>query len=180
MSTLLIKTDLARLALAPGIRTLTPRERTLVLLADGQRSAHDLLALVAGATADLVHSLVERGFLAAGAAVSALSPPETASPAPAPAAAGPLPAEPSPREAPAASATPWARSPAATKLYLIDLAERTFARSDPAQWEFLRELLREVRDDEGLMQAMALVTQAIARVSGEERARLVRIELLRA
>lgn len=179
MAALLIKTELARLALAPGTRTLAPRERMLVLLADGRRTAQELLALVAGTQADQLHDLVARGFLAPGtlapaAEAAAPAPPPSASSAPAPVAVpsgAPVPADPD---------SPWTRPPAATKLYLLDLAERTFARSDPAQWEFLRDRVREVRDDAGLMQAVALVTQAISRIAGEDRATLIRRQLLSA
>lgn len=180
MDALLTKTEIGRQALAPGDRTLTPRERMLVLLADGQRSAQDLLGLVAGTRIELVHDLLTRGFLAreTGAARGPTLPAGVRHPTvPAPAAAAATPpeaTEPSPPE------SPWVRSAAATKLYLMDVAERTFARADPAQWELLREMLRDVRDDDGLLQALQFVMQAIARAAGEERARAIRSQLLRA
>ena len=162
MTSLLIKTELARRALAPGIRTLSPKERMLVLLADGQRSVQDLLDTVAGATAELLNDLVSRGFLSSAA--SSMS----AGGSPAPAAA-----------APRSDAAPGqTRSAAAAKLYLLDVSERVFARADPPQWERLRDMLREVRDEAGLRPAIEQVAQAIGRVAGEERAAAVRRELL--
>lgn len=176
MDALLTKTEIGRQALAPGNRTLTPRERMLVLLADGQRNAQDLLGLVAGTRIELVQDLLTRGFLSPEPATAARAPatpaglqrtaPEAAEPA--------VPPDATPPD------SPWVRSAAATKLYLLDVAERTFARADPSQWELLREMLRDVRDDSALMEAMQFVTQAIARAAGEERARTVRSQLLRA
>lgn len=193
MTSLLMKTELARLALAPGTRTLSPKERALVLLADGQRTAHELLDIVSGASLELVHGLISRGFLssAPSASPAPLAPP---APRPGPAAARPktvapvaaVEAPPSPPKvrheipapAPARAERRPTRTPAATKLYLMDLSERVFARSDPQQWERLRDLLREVRDEEGLLQAIGQVTRAISQAAGEDRAAAVRRELL--
>jgi len=72
----------------------------------------------------------------------------------------------------------WARTPAATKLYLMDVVERTFAASDRAQWEQLRELLREVRDEHSLSVAMDIVTRAIGHAAGEDRAQALRQQLV--
>jgi hypothetical protein len=218
---ILEKTDAGREALSSSTRVLTPRERTMVLLADGRRTLQDICGMVAGATPETLHSLHERGFLyigpppatedaararrrarqAAAAAASAaaqelesdvasgwsrstLMGPDTQTP-PTEVMSSRLMEDDTPVE-PLAEAAPiealarirWARTPAATKLYLMDVVERTFASSDREHWERLRDLLREVRDEDSLAVAMELVASAVETVAGTERAQSLRQQLI--
>ena len=59
---LLLKTDKARQELAPGMRTLSLRERSLLLLADG-KPLQDLQAMYHGLGAQMVDQLVHQGYL---------------------------------------------------------------------------------------------------------------------
>ncbi|MFZ2986875.1 hypothetical protein [Ideonella sp.] len=99
--TILLKTDLGRAALQPGARLLTPRERTIVLLADGQRSVRELCTTVAGADRTAIMSLVLRGFLQDPEAPSTVQLPDATSSSPKTSpATTPRPARPPPPTAP--------------------------------------------------------------------------------
>ncbi len=239
---LLKKTDRARAALEPGSRLLSPRERTLVLLADGKRSGPDLVDMVKGASPACLQALVDKGYLsvvnlaleqasrtspkpavtpeqASSQAIAQrlldqlraeqrqMMPPESERQRPeAQAWVNGLDDEPStlpPLEdlgsaaasALDAPATPGAhrpdlaapqrrpsgrmkRSAAATKMHLMDLAERTFSRSSPRRAVYFRDMLREIRDDDSLTLAIDIVLEAVAEVAGPERARSMREALL--
>ena len=211
------KTASARAALEPGARLLTPRERTLVLLADGQRSVPDLCDMVQGASSEFIEALITKGFLERvddstphsarethrTAAQTRATPPRpnpleqtahaaqaraglhTAVPADQPRPSLSKDAENAglpPALAPAsrAGSVSLRRSAAATKMHLIDLAERTFSRSQPERAQYFREMLREIRDDESLLLAIDIVLEAVAEVAGEERAQAMRDHLLEA
>ena len=200
------KTERARVALAPGARLLSPRERALVLLADGQRSVPDLCAMLQGTTSEFVRALVSKGFLeivddsaektarrvsgderrrrepeAANEPVAPLQ--ATVEPEPTTAPDRVLASEPSAPEqtvpmAGLARPATLRRSNAATKMHLMDLAERTFARSQPKRAIYFREMLREIRDDESLLLAIDIVLEAVAEVAGADRAQAMREHLL--
>ena len=57
---LLLKTDKARQELAPGMRTLSLRERSLLLLAEGKPLA-ELQAMYSGGGAEIVEHLLSQG-----------------------------------------------------------------------------------------------------------------------
>ena len=59
---LLQKTEKARLELSPGVRTLSLRERSLLLLADG-KPLSDLQAMYNGIGAQIVENLMRQGYL---------------------------------------------------------------------------------------------------------------------
>ncbi len=105
---LLHRTEKARRELSPGVRTLSLRERSLLLLADGKPLA-DLQAMYHGIGAQMVEQLVREGYLTHLATTRAA---DTAAPAPE--------TPPEPTEA--------LRSLAGTRMYLFDLCERLFAR----------------------------------------------------
>lgn len=187
---ILEKTEAGRLALAANARQLTPRERTLVLLADGRRTLQELCDLVIGAHPETLHSLHERGYLlirqSAGASTAGTASRGRRRTGPLPSEDDDDPVSDVPQDWPATVARHpgdtltrirWARTPAATKLYLLDVVERTFAGSDRPQWERLRDLLREVRDEDSLSLAMDSVTEALAAAAGEERAQSLRHQL---
>ncbi|SFE69718.1 hypothetical protein [Paracidovorax wautersii] len=151
---LLQKTDKARLELSPGVRTLSLRERSLLLLADG-RSKVELDAMYNGLGAEMVSELLRQGYL------TALEPPGT--PADTDAGAG---------EAPAPSNA--LRSLAGARMYLFDMCERMFARRDPELAEQFREALRAARDRDSMLEVGEGLLAEITVQAGAERAASVR------
>ncbi len=160
---LLQKTDKARLELSPGVRTLSLRERSLLLLADG-KSLSDLQAMYNGIGAQIVDNLMRQGYLTGPAAL-----PETA------AAAAPV-APAAPEASPAASGQPSdaLRSLAGTRMYLFDICERMFARRDPALARQFHEALRGARDRTSMLDVGEALLDEVAQMAGIERAQAIR------
>lgn len=154
---LLQRTDKARRELSPGVRTLSLRERSLLLLADGKPLAQ-LQALYNGVGAQMVDHLVREGYLANLASTEAAN-----TPAPAPEA----PTEPS--EA--------LRSLAGTRMYLFDLCERLFARRDPDLARSYHAALRAARDRQSMLEVGEALIAEVAKVAGPERAHGIRERL---
>ncbi len=152
---LLQKTDKARLELSPGVRTLSLRERSLLLLADGRPQA-ELEAMYNGLGAEMVRELIRQGYLAQLAAAHSNSeaPAEPAEAAPAP--------------------TNALRSLAGARMYLFDMCERMFARRDPELAEQFREALRAARDRESMLEVGEGLLAEITVQAGAERAASVR------
>jgi len=155
---LLQKTEKARTELRPGVRTLGQRERSLLLLADGNRSMMDFHPLFDGLGEQIVLSLVSQGYLEAVGNGVAATP--VATPAPQP---QPLP-EPG---------TTGKRSLAATRMFLFDTCERLFARRDPLLAESMREALRNARDRGTMLAVGAVLIAEVERAAGPERARSI-------
>ena len=148
---LLQKTDKARLELSPGVRTLSLRERSLLLLVDG-KPLSDLRAMYNGIGAQIVDNLMRQGYLTGPADV-------------------PLPAAPtpSPAEAP--------RSLAGARMYLFDTCERLFARRDPVMAQQFRDALRAARDEESMLDVGNSLLDEVALAAGAERAASLRQRL---
>ncbi len=151
---LLQKTDKARLELSPGVRTLSLRERSLLLLADG-RPKVELDAMYNGLGAEMVRELLHQGYL------TELSLPGTSADAGADAG-----------EAPAPSSA--LRSLAGARMYLFDMCERMFARRDPELAAQFREALRAARDRESMLEVGEGLLAEITVQAGAERAASVR------
>ncbi len=175
---LLIKTDKARQELAPGMRTLSLRERSLLLLAEGKPQA-ELQAMYNGGGAQIVEHLLNQGYLApmaptAPAATSTThpnTPPSTASaPKAAPAAATasqqPTDKPTEPRDA--------LRSLAGARMYLFDICERLFARRDPAMAQHFHSALRSARDRDSMLDVGEALLEEVAQLAGTERAQTIR------
>lgn len=62
------------------------------------------------------------------------------------------------------------RSLATTRMFLFDMCERMFARRDPAMAEHFRELLRNARDREAMLNASRVMLEEIEKVAGHARA----------
>ena len=153
---LLQRTEKARHELSPGVRTLSLRERSLLLLADGKPRSQ-LHAMYNGTGAQMVDHLLREGYLTVE--------PTAASPTlPAPT---PAPAEPS--EA--------VQSMAGTRMYLFDLSERLFARRDPDLAERYRMALREARDRLSMLEVGEALVAEVAKLAGAERAQSIRERL---
>lgn len=177
----LFKTDKAREELRPGQRTLSQRERALLLMADGRHTVTDFGPIFGGVdeARRVAGELHAQGYLQL--AQPAPAPIQTRAPVQ-PAAAPvqvPVPA-PAPEEAPyhppgnAADNFEGRRSLATTRMFLFDLCERMFARRDPLQAERLREALREARDGLTMLMVAETMLADIEREAGAERAAAIR------
>lgn len=155
---LLQRTDKARDELRPGMRTLGLRERSLLLMADGNKSLFDINAVMGGQAEPIVLDLMRRGYLESAA--------RAAAPAPAPAPA-PVPA---PAPANAADSFEGKRSLATTRMFLFDICERMFARRDPLLAEQFREALRNAKDRDSMLAAGRDMLAEIEKAAGPERA----------
>jgi hypothetical protein len=169
---LLQKTDKARLELSPGVRTLSLRERSLLLLADG-KSLSDLQAMYNGIGAQIVDNLMRQGYLAGPATL-----PDAPSAAVAPADIAEAPKA-VPQEPVAAANKPQdpsdaLRSLAGTRMYLFDICERMFARRDPALAKQFHEALRGARDRASMLDVGEALLEEVAQMAGAERAQTIR------
>lgn len=180
---LLQRTEKARLELSPGVRTLSLRERSLLLLADG-KPLSDLQAMYHGMGAQMVEHLVRHGYLSNPAhqpanrpfttsANDAPVPQDHLTTAPVPAAAAarsPI----SPTPPPTGEAL---RSLAGARMYLFDTCERLFARRDPALAEHFRDALRTARDETSMLDVGEAMFEEVAMAAGAERAATLRERL---
>ncbi len=164
---LLQKTDKARLELSPGVRTLSLRERSLLLLADG-KSLSDLQAMYNGIGAQIVDNLMRQGYLTGPAAL-----PEAPVPTPAGATAPVAISEP-PATPTAGNPSDALRSLAGTRMYLFDISERMFARRDPALARQFHEALRGARDRSSMLDVGEALLEEVAQMAGPERAQTIR------
>ncbi|MGJ7504761.1 hypothetical protein ACSFBF_30690 [Variovorax sp. ZT5P49] len=165
------KTDKARDELQGGQRTLSQRERALLLMADGRRSLTDFSPLFANRieAEQAIQALVQRGYLQA--------PQATAAPVPAAAPAQPAPiaaAEPIQVAATSADTFDGKRSLATTRMFLFDICERMFVRRDPKFALQMRDALREARDRQAMLTIAALMLTEIEKTAGVERAESLR------
>ncbi len=156
---LLQRTEKARHELSPGVRTLSLRERSLLLLADGKPLA-DLQAMYNGIGAQMVEHLLREGYLTQLAATQ-------------------TPAAPEPVVAPETPPAPTEalRSLAGTRMYLFDLSERLFARRDPDLARSYHAALREARDRQSMLEVGEALVAEVAKMAGEERAQGIRERL---
>ena len=157
---LLQKTEKARLELSPGVRTLSLRERSLLLLADG-KPLSDLQAMYNGIGAQIVENLMRQGYLTGPAALP---------PAPEPTA---VPTPSIERPAPGESL----RSLAGARMYLFDTCERLFARRDPVLAQHFREALRAAKDRTSMLDVGEAMFEEVALAAGAERAASLRERL---
>ena len=165
---LLLKTDKARQELAPGMRTLSLRERSLLLLAEGKPLA-ELQAMYSGGGAEIVEHLLSQGYLSLSAPAlqdTLLTPPAHTQPS----ALRPeavTPPEPSDH----------LRSLAGARMYLFDICERLFARRDPDLARFYHAALREPRDRHSMREVGEALIAEVSKVAGDERAQGIRERL---
>ena len=163
---LLHKTEKARLELSPGVRTLSLRERSLLLLADG-KSLSDLQAMYNGIGAQIVDNLMRQGYLTGPAALpTANEPPAGVIQA---SAKAPSIQRPEPGES--------LRSLAGARMYLFDTCERLFARRDPVLAQQFREALRAAKDRVSMLDVGEAMLDEVAMTAGAERAASLRERL---
>jgi len=156
------KTDKARDELQGGQRTLSQRERALLLMADGRRSLTDFSPLFAnrGEAEQALQALMRRGYLH--------YPQATLAPAAMDRAAEPA------QAATAADHFDGKRSLATTRMFLFDICERMFVRRDPRFAQQMRDALREARDREAMLTIAALMLTEVEKSAGAERAESLR------
>ena len=161
-----LKTDKARDELRPGQRTLSQRERAVLLMADGRHSMTDFSALFGGReqAGHAIHGLVERGYLRVQAAAKPAFHVPDGPAATAPADVTPV----------AADRFDGQRSLASTRMFLFDLCERMFARRSPALADELRAALREARDRASMLAVADAMVADIEAHAGTGRADSVR------
>lgn len=157
---LLQKTEKARLELTPGVRTLSLRERSLLLLVD-RKPLHDLQAMYNGIGAQIVDNLMRQGYLTGP--TSAASAPNAAPEV--------LPKQPSIQRPEPGEAL---RSLAGARMYLFDTCERLFARRDPVLAQHLRDALRAAKDRDSMLDAGEAMFEEVALAAGAERAASLR------
>ena len=166
------KTDRARAELKPGVRTLGQRERTLLLMADGSKSAQDFRPLFDGDGEAIALRLLREGFLEAHPGKTSASA-KAAAPAPTPTQVQ-LQNFPSPETTQAiqvaADQFEGKRSLATTRIFLFDICERMFARRNPEMAERFREALRNAKDRETMLTASREMLEEIEKIAGHERA----------
>lgn len=164
-SMLLLKTDKARLELSPGVRTLSLRERSLLLLAEG-RPAQELEALYHGAGKDIVGRLLADGYLApAGDAAEGPATDDVP---------GGMPPSPAAQAETTPAPSNALRSLAGARMYLFDICERMFARRNPTLSHHFLEALRGARDRDSMLDVSAAILEEIELLAGPERAATVR------
>ncbi|QFZ86364.1 hypothetical protein GFK26_28160 [Variovorax paradoxus] len=156
------KTEKARDELQAGQRTLSQRERALLLMADGRRSLTDFSPLFPsrGEAEQAIQGLMQRGYLQDARPVPVQPPP---APTSAPT------AEPI-QVATSADSFDGKRSLATTRMFLFDICERMFVRRDPRFANQMRDALREARDREAMLTIAALMLSEIEKAAGPERA----------
>ena len=162
---LLQKTEKARLELSPGVRTLSLRERSLLLLADG-KPLSDLQAMYNGIGAQIVENLMRQGYLTGPADLPPTPEPTTSNttPTPTPSIERPAPGE-------------SLRSLAGARMYLFDTCERLFARRDPVLAQHFREALRAAKDRTSMLDVGEAMFEEVALAAGAERAASLRERL---
>lgn len=167
------KTDKARDELRPGRRTLTQRERAVLLMADGQRSVTDFVPLFADRdeAVRVARHLLHEGYLHAPSAC--LDAPSVVVPD------APQPSAPAVPVAVPADNFDGKRSLATTRMFLFDLCERMFARRDPSMAQVLRDTLREARDRATMLAVADTMLAEIRRAAGDGRADAIRDRIAR-
>ena len=172
---LLQKTDKARLELLPGVRTLSLRERSLLLLVEGKPLC-DLQAMYNGIGAQIVENLMRQCYLTGptelppvGGLAAAQGGDALAYPSSAHASASSASSKPESSEA--------LRSLAGARMYLFDTCERLFVRRDPVLAQHFREALRAAKDRESMLDVGDAMLEEVAIAAGPERAASLRERL---
>ncbi|KQX92255.1 hypothetical protein [Variovorax sp. Root473] len=152
------KTEKARDELQAGQRTLSQRERALLLMADGRRSLTDFSPLFPSRVEaeQAIQGLMQRGYL------------QDARPVVVQPVAGPS-TEPV-SVATSADSFDGKRSLATTRMFLFDICERMFVRRDPRFANQMRDALRQARDREAMLTIAALMLSEVEKAAGPERA----------
>lgn len=161
---LLRRTEKGQAELRARERSLSLKERSVLFLADGRKTLADLDPILGEEGTAIVEALVHGGYLD-------LLPAQRGQPA----AREPRPSAPAPGAAPRESQpASGPQSLAATRMFLFDLCERTFARGAPTQAEHYRERLRQARAADAMLAVAQDMLMDVELAAGEDRARFLR------
>lgn len=174
------KTERARAELKPGTRTLGQRERTLLLLADGNKSAIDFQPLFNGEGEQIALRLLREGFLEVqpqpvdrlrDAVANGNARPKIALIQPS-AQQQQDSSSPETEQTTKVSADQFEgkRSLATTRMFLFDICERMFSRRNPDMAEIFREALRNAKDRDTMLAVSREMIGEIEVIAGHERA----------
>lgn len=166
---LLRRTDKGQAELRARERSLSLKERSILFLADGTKTLADLDPILGEEGTATVQALARDGYLDLLQAPRGAQ--ARAAAAPSPASSDPASAAPPPRESQPASAP---QSLAATRMFLFELCERTFARGAPTQAEHYRERLRQARAAGAMLAVAQDMLMDVELIAGEDRARFLR------
>lgn len=163
------KTKKGRAELAPGVRSLGQRERTLLLLADGQRSIADIGNVLAGDVHALVQVLVAQGYLDEVTPSAKWVGESSAWACEKSIAKSTMGLS---HQAPLAAVDQFEgrRSLATTRMFLFDISERMFARQSAQLAAQFREDLRNARDRESMLDVSRHILAEVERLAGAPRA----------
>jgi hypothetical protein len=153
---LLLKTDKARQELMPGVRTLSLRERSLLLLADA-KPLQELQAMYHGEGSQIVDELMRAGYLRHPA--PSVAPSEDAHPS---------------QTLPQPRTRVPVRSLAGTRMYLFDICERMFARRSPDLARQFHAALRDAKDRWSMLDVGEAMLEEVGYLAGAERAAAIR------
>lgn len=145
---LLQKTEKAHQELSPGVRTLSLRERSLLLLADG-KPVSALQAMYHGMGAQIVENLLDQGYLIRT----------------------------TPGVQSAHTSLRAESSLAGARMYLFDICERMFARRHPDLAHHLRTALRNARDGDTMRHVAEELFAQVSHHVGDERAASLRAQV---
>ncbi len=137
---LLQKTAKAIRELAPGQRSLSQRERNLLLLADGKTTG-ELTHLLGQGSSSLIEQLVLGEYLISAQQDDTVT--ETIRPS---------------------------KSLASTRMFLFDVCERMFANRHEDIAQAMRQKLREARDKTALRHVCLEILHAVENIAGPKRA----------
>lgn len=193
------RTPKAAVELKAPQRSLSLRERAVLLFADGQRTTKDLAQSIQDLQLDVVERLVANGYLEpaiSGSTVSREAPPSAKRAAPTEtvnddwrvqtvkglieprsSVAAPVASDSGLNSGlataePASSADEFAgrRSLATARMFLLDLNQRMFTRRDPPLSERFHLQLRSATDREAMMSVAREMLHEIEQAAGAERA----------
>ena len=169
------KTDKAHAELKPGSRNLGQRERTLLLLSNGNNTLSDFRPMFEGRGEQIIMQLLEDGYLETR---DAPQPIKKIAPVPAVQSKPVMTPKPvlhddlkqTPTRVVSADLFEGKRSMATTRMFLFDICDRMFARRDPVLADQFREALRQAKDRESMLDAARHMIEEIEAVAGHERA----------
>jgi len=156
---MLIKTEKGRNELRPGNRTLGQRERTILLVADGQQSESKMAELLQGDGRRLIEQLLAQGYLERRHPVGSAKPSRRDDHMVAP-----------PATAAHGDLFNGARSLATARMFLFDISERLFAPRDKDLANRYRLALREARDQQSMLAVGRSLIADVEALAGSERA----------
>lgn len=165
------KTAKGKTELVPGTRTLGQRERTFLLLVDGQRSIKDIAQVLQGDANTLGAMLMLDGYVEEipGLSTTPLRPlggeRKLAQPV-----AAMVNSAMSPPTANSVDQFEGKRSLATTRMFLFDISERMFTRKVPELAIHFRDALREAKDRDSMLEVSREMLEEIEKIAGAGRA----------